>query len=170
MDPKDIKKFRVSKGWSQEKLAKEVGVSFCTVNRWERGRTVPSPMALNMLKKLSAHSTSADNRGSYRRDFFCPIQVRKVGIEEGEGASATDFASFTENLSSTGIMFRGTDGLKVGDKVMVDINLPTVPGNIRTLSEVQWTKNLDGINRVGVRFSGGASKTIDDAVSTMLAN
>src|SRR2546427_3309899 len=34
---------RTRKGWSQARLAEEVGTSFEMVSRWERGVTVPSP-------------------------------------------------------------------------------------------------------------------------------
>jgi len=37
-------------GLSQEKLAARLGVSFQTVNRWERGRVNPSPMAMKLLE------------------------------------------------------------------------------------------------------------------------
>ncbi len=35
---------------SQEKFACQLGVSFKTVNRWENGHTVPSPMALKLIE------------------------------------------------------------------------------------------------------------------------
>jgi len=38
-------------GLSQEKLAAQLGVSFQTVNRWERGRTQPSQLALQAIKQ-----------------------------------------------------------------------------------------------------------------------
>lgn len=38
---------------SQEKFAAQLGVSFKTVNRWENAHTLPSPMALKLLKDLS---------------------------------------------------------------------------------------------------------------------
>jgi transcriptional regulator with XRE-family HTH domain len=34
---------RSLKGWSQAKLAEEVGTSFEMVSRWERGVTIPTP-------------------------------------------------------------------------------------------------------------------------------
>ncbi len=37
---------------SQEKFAAKLGVSFKTVNRWERGHSVPSPMALKLIEDL----------------------------------------------------------------------------------------------------------------------
>ncbi|MEA5496652.1 helix-turn-helix transcriptional regulator [Limnoraphis robusta Tam1] len=38
-------------GLSQEKLAAQLGVSFQTVNRWERGHTRPSQLALSVIKQ-----------------------------------------------------------------------------------------------------------------------
>ncbi|NJK38124.1 MAG: helix-turn-helix transcriptional regulator [Oscillatoriales cyanobacterium RM1_1_9] len=38
-------------GISQEKLASELGVSFQTVNRWERGHTKPSHLALVAIRQ-----------------------------------------------------------------------------------------------------------------------
>lgn len=35
-------RIRAEKALSQEELARELGVSFATVNRWENGRTQPS--------------------------------------------------------------------------------------------------------------------------------
>lgn len=39
---------------SQEELANELHVSFCTVNRWETGRTQPHYKALKALKAFCA--------------------------------------------------------------------------------------------------------------------
>jgi predicted ATPase/DNA-binding CsgD family transcriptional regulator/DNA-binding XRE family transcriptional regulator len=54
---------RSSLGLSQEQLARQLGVSFATVNRWESGRTQLSPRALTALAELEAeiaisHSTA----------------------------------------------------------------------------------------------------------------
>ena len=37
-----IKSLRIEKGLSQEKFAKQLGVSFATVNRWEKGVCEPN--------------------------------------------------------------------------------------------------------------------------------
>ncbi|MBN3910650.1 MAG: helix-turn-helix transcriptional regulator [Nostoc sp. NMS1] len=37
---------------SQIKLATILGVSFHTVNRWENGRTRPSPLAMKQIERL----------------------------------------------------------------------------------------------------------------------
>jgi putative transcriptional regulator len=50
---KDILKYcRQRKGWTQEQLARSVGVSLNTVQRWESGKTHPSPLAMEKLQLL----------------------------------------------------------------------------------------------------------------------
>ena len=45
-----IKEVRVQLDLSQEDLAREIGVSFATVNRWENRRFLPSKMALRQIE------------------------------------------------------------------------------------------------------------------------
>lgn len=45
-----IKEVRVQLALSQEDLAREIGVSYATVNRWENGRFMPSKMALRQTE------------------------------------------------------------------------------------------------------------------------
>jgi predicted ATPase/DNA-binding CsgD family transcriptional regulator/DNA-binding XRE family transcriptional regulator len=45
---------RSARGLSQEQLARRLGVSFVTVNRWEGGRTRPSARAWRELKRLES--------------------------------------------------------------------------------------------------------------------
>ncbi|MEE8418929.1 MAG: helix-turn-helix transcriptional regulator [Dehalococcoidales bacterium] len=47
-----IRQCRVSKGWSQEVLARHIGVSHNTVQRWEAGKTNPSPLAMEKLQQI----------------------------------------------------------------------------------------------------------------------
>lgn len=50
----DIKGLRKKLGLTQEGLARKIGVSWSTVNRWERGRGEPSPLAREKLEILKA--------------------------------------------------------------------------------------------------------------------
>ena len=45
-----VKMVRKKLAISQEQLARELRVSFSTVNRWENGRVKPSPMAIKAVK------------------------------------------------------------------------------------------------------------------------
>lgn len=47
-----LKALRQQHGWSQEDLARELGVSFSTVNRWENGKAKPSRLAKKQIKRL----------------------------------------------------------------------------------------------------------------------
>ncbi|NEQ26919.1 MAG: helix-turn-helix transcriptional regulator [Microcoleus sp. SIO2G3] len=49
-----IREFRQSMELTQEQFAAFLGVTYPTINRWENGRTTPSPMALKLIEqKLS---------------------------------------------------------------------------------------------------------------------
>lgn len=57
MSSKRVKKLRKSLGLSQEGLARLIGVSFQTVNRWENGVSEPSDITsliINSLEKVVA--------------------------------------------------------------------------------------------------------------------
>ncbi len=55
-----IKDIRSRLGLSQTELAEKLGVSFATVNRWEKGHCAPSQIALGNIKRLCA-----DNKIDY---------------------------------------------------------------------------------------------------------
>ena len=48
-----VKELRRRKGWTQEDLAREIGVSLSTVQRWERQGGKPTRLARRALKNLS---------------------------------------------------------------------------------------------------------------------
>ena len=47
-----IRTLRLALRLTQEQFASQLGVTFATVNRWERGKTTPSPLARQHLQKL----------------------------------------------------------------------------------------------------------------------
>ncbi len=47
-----VKELRRKKGWAQEDLAREIGVSLSTVQRWEKQGAKPSRLARRELKRL----------------------------------------------------------------------------------------------------------------------
>lgn len=48
----EIKRIRVEGLLSQEAFAKELGVSFTTVNRWEAGKAKPTYKTLKLIKEF----------------------------------------------------------------------------------------------------------------------
>lgn len=49
-----IRELRSRLGLTQEKMAARLGVTFPTINRWENGRSKPSPLALKQIEGLLA--------------------------------------------------------------------------------------------------------------------
>ena len=47
-----VRSIRKNNGWTQERLAQEMGVSFSTVSSWERGKRKPLPFFLKRLQEL----------------------------------------------------------------------------------------------------------------------
>ena len=47
-----IKYCRFRMNWTQEQLARKIGVSLNTVQRWESGSTYPSPLARERLHEI----------------------------------------------------------------------------------------------------------------------
>jgi len=47
-----VKELRGKRGWAQEDLAREIGVSLSTIQRWESRESKPTRIARRELKKL----------------------------------------------------------------------------------------------------------------------
>jgi len=156
MGPGDIKRLRDFLGWSQEKLARELGVSFSTVNRWERGRSRPSPLAEISLWKLEA-GCSYGKRAHQRFSSALPLELRSTG---GTGS----FRSVTENISCGGLMFSTEKRLGSGLSITVGIK-PAVSSALLIDAEVAWVGEAGGTRKVGVRFSPGMETEIADLIS-----
>ncbi|HEY9728246.1 MAG TPA: helix-turn-helix transcriptional regulator [Chroococcales cyanobacterium] len=46
-----IRELRRSIGLTQEQFAAFLGVTYPTINRWENGRTYPSPLAMKLIEQ-----------------------------------------------------------------------------------------------------------------------
>ena len=66
--PRLVKELRNLTGLTQEKLAVQLGVTFATVNRWENGHVLPSPLALNRVEGLLLKLGKRGNR--LRETYF----------------------------------------------------------------------------------------------------
>jgi putative transcriptional regulator len=49
---KFISGLRFRLGLTQEQFAAKLGVTFVSVNRWENGKTQPSPMAMRLIRLM----------------------------------------------------------------------------------------------------------------------
>jgi putative transcriptional regulator len=46
-----VRELRFRLGLTQEQFAAELGVTFASINRWEKRKVQPSPMALKLLRQ-----------------------------------------------------------------------------------------------------------------------
>ncbi len=46
-----IRDLRLLAGLTQEQYAATIGVTYTTINRWENGRSKPSPMAIKLIEQ-----------------------------------------------------------------------------------------------------------------------
>ena len=53
MEREAIKQLRERLQRSQERLARELGLSYSTISRWERGLSTPSPVAERLLSEFA---------------------------------------------------------------------------------------------------------------------
>lgn len=49
-----LKAIRAKLNYSQEQLASELNISYTTINRWENGKSTPSPLARMRLSEYCA--------------------------------------------------------------------------------------------------------------------
>lgn len=55
-----VKTVRIALGITQEQLARDLNISFSTINRWENGRTIPSKLARMRLVEYCSQQNVND--------------------------------------------------------------------------------------------------------------
>jgi len=77
-----VRKFRKAKGWTQGKFAKEIGVSFTSVNKYENGRALPAGFVKEAIRELLRKTI----RGIELEDVIEMKQreLKKLFIKEAE--------------------------------------------------------------------------------------
>ena len=60
MNGNEVKKIRLALRLTQEEFAHRLGVTLCTVNRWENNKTVPSRLAKKQLHQVAAEEGISD--------------------------------------------------------------------------------------------------------------
>ena len=66
-----VRELRKRTGLSQEKFAAKLGVTFPTINRWENGRSKPSPLAMQRIEDF------LQNLGENGKDLIQKYFIRK---------------------------------------------------------------------------------------------
>ncbi len=167
----EIKRLRLALSWSQERMARELGVSFCTVNRWEKGRSNPSPMALNALGRIQERASCVNRRSYVRFEQHYPMQVQIVGLKaqgaKMPGAAMGPFTCRTEDISLEGVMFRPPYLLRAGELLALSLDM----GDNRpaeTVSQVVWAIDANGEKKAGAKFHKMRSDDKDRLMRALL--
>ncbi|MEH2363817.1 helix-turn-helix domain-containing protein [Nostoc sp.] len=66
-----VRELRLQIGLTQEQFAASLGVTYPTINRWENGRSKPSPLALQKIEEMLQHQ---GDRGQDLLFKYFPIQ------------------------------------------------------------------------------------------------
>ena len=176
MSAEEIRSIRRMLGMSQEKLARELGVSFCTVNRWERAKTAPSPMAIEKLvdlkeklnSSLAESSRFVNRRGFIRMLSEFPVKVEPVDVEMGNSKEPT-FETFTRDLGLGGLRFASDRMFVPGSKLRLYIVLSNEEGPVELSTAVKWTHTKNDGNEIGVQFDDIATGGLDRLKTAMLS-
>jgi DNA-binding transcriptional regulator YiaG len=71
-----IKALRKRTGLTQEKFAAKLGVTFPTINRWENGRSKPSPLAMERIEILL--KSMLDDGDKWMRQFISSKEEKQL--------------------------------------------------------------------------------------------
>ena len=63
-----ICEIRLATNLTQEQFAGQLGVTCSTINRWERGRSKPSPLAIQKIEQLLEQMSETDLLAKYLAD------------------------------------------------------------------------------------------------------
>lgn len=77
---KEVKDYRKQAGYSQAKLASEIGVRQATISDWENGVYFPTPENINKMAKLfNVDSVTLEND---LRAWFAIKQLQKLNLSK----------------------------------------------------------------------------------------
>ena len=142
--PDKLRLIRQTKGYSQEELARQLKVSFPTVNSWERGRSTPYPRHQHAIDTLYRDVVGAGNRN----------QVFIVDDDEAAGLVLADYAELALPDWRATVIDNGYDAiLKIGLQqpriVLLDIMMPQIDG-IEVLARIRHNADLADIQVIFV--------------------
>lgn len=95
--PEQIKSLRAKLGLTQVALAERLGVSFPTVNRWENGKSKPSPLSWQALLELSKEGEGMD----------AAVQAMAVAEPEAPYVDAPPLLDFTAKPEVVRVLVEG---------------------------------------------------------------
>lgn len=165
--------FRARAGLTQEGLARELGVSFSTVNAWEAGRTVPQPRHRRRLEQMAAQwgeGPPADERPTVLCIDDSPLDlellvtlVRDAADVLGADLNVVAESDAVRGLIALGrlqpavafvdIVMPGLDGFELADRIaqMPDVHVGRLvlvtASRVRSTDEAAAERGLDILDK-----------------------
>lgn len=101
-----IRELRDRAGLTQEAFARELGVSFATVNRWENGRIAPDRITLDDVERFAARLPDAD-------DLAIALRARKIQAGDAPGRRGRKRGPKSETLPAPqgGLDLKAMEGM-----------------------------------------------------------
>ena len=142
-----VARIRARTGQSQEELARELDVSFATVNAWERGRSEPRPAHRRVLDRLAA-------------DLGIRQGLTVLVIDDDEDAAVLAQAHLERSRPDVHVSTatNGSDGLLLlgtmkPDLVLLDVRMPGIDG----FEVAAAMGRVEGLDHVILVFVTGVS-------------
>lgn len=74
----NIKEIRKKAMFSQEEFAKELGVTTCTVQRWESDKSKPHPKHLRKITEFCKNHNIPLEWGRINENLYCKSTTRRI--------------------------------------------------------------------------------------------
>jgi hypothetical protein len=99
-----------------------------------------------------------------RRYFRCPVRIQV----QVSGSSRPDFVATTLNISELGIALTNSPALQVGDRVVLQLTLPSPAVSAKISAEVCWRDNKGGAGLEFVQVPVGVKEQLKSWLGTRL--
>ncbi|MCH2176681.1 MAG: response regulator [Lentisphaeria bacterium] len=142
---KRIRFIREKNGFSQEELARVLGVSFPTVNSWERGKSQPYPKHRKKIENLYKEACGSQDGGLH------------VFVVEDDPAASTILQEYVKLVMADAVVHPFENGydalLQIGlikpQVVLLDIMMPGIDG-IEVFQKMKAIQDLKDLNVIFV--------------------
>ena len=130
-----LRRLRSSLGLSQEQLARQLGVSFATVNRWESGRTQPSAKAQSALAQLETRTGERASAPSARAHGTTLPVARSSFV--GRERELTDLTALIRDSRLVTLIGPGGAGKSRLAAEVLRRSFPTAPAVFLALEQIR---------------------------------
>ena len=139
-----IAELRRERGWSQRRLAAEIGVDHATVGRWEAGRAVPSRLLRERVEGMAGVPSARGLLGDEIRDFRVRSGLTQTEFARRCGVTQPTLSRIEVGTSAPSPILRNT--------FRQAISLPDPPESLRDASLADCERSYESYWRTCAVF------------------